>query len=148
MSPRVEVLGAYRVDADEQAIAGAMEIMYGLDSSSPQYAEAYEDVVRHFSGLVLVEVQVSNRDERFDVGQFHQPDSDQAPYDEAFLSADGTEVLSRFKIPPIEPLRFTFFLHFFDPTRPLETTYGVASVPPLRDMPERLRDLVPYEVPG
>ena len=37
------------------------------------------------------------------------------------------------------------FLHFFDPTKPLETSYGKVAVPPIQPMPRRLRKLVSYE---
>lgn len=68
------------------------------------------------------------------------------PSDEHFLSEDGSRVIAEgFDVPAGKTLRCAFFLHFLDPTRPLETSYGSVVVPPIQPMPQRLRKLVPYE---
>ena len=143
MEPVVEVLGAYRVEAD---IDRAFEIKYGDRGLQGEELRACRaEIEDELSRLVLIELLVRHRDERFDLGDFHQPGSEQAPYDEAYLSPDGTEVLSRSQPPDSEPLRVVFFLHFFEPATPLETSYGRVSVPQPTSVPNRLQDLIPYE---
>lgn len=147
MDPAVDIVGAYRVRVDEELIDQTLDVQHGgLELSQSDSRLARRQVVELLSGVVLIEVVVSRRDQRFDVGDFQQLGPDQAAYDEAFLSADGTDVLSRgLEVPPVEPLRVAFFLHFFDPAAPLQSSYGALPVPPLQDLPPRLRDLVPYE---
>ena len=147
MSPSVEVVGAYRVDARDDLLECAFEMKYGgLRLSRAEKKRARQDVREELSGLALIEVEVRDRDESFNVGDFQQPGSNQAPYDEAFLTADGTAIASRgFTAPPLEPLRLAFFLHFFDPALPLQSSYGTVSLPALQEMPGRLVELMPYE---
>ena len=98
---------------------------------------------------MLIELVVEGRDDRFDMGNFGQPDLDQAPYLERFLSDDGTQVIAEdFDVPEGPKLRCAFFLHFFDPAHPLGTSYGPVSVPPVQPMPDRLERLAPYEPVG
>jgi hypothetical protein len=147
MSPRIEVIGAYRVEVDDDLIGRAFEIKYGgLDLSESESGERRDEVIEELSGLVLIELLVHGRDDRFDVGDFGQSATEQVAYDEAFLSADGTAVVAHVIDPPaMEPLRVAFFLHSFDPSEPLETSYGTFEVPALQAMPERLLKLRPYE---
>jgi hypothetical protein len=147
VTPRIEVLGTYRLDADPQVVDGAFELKYGgLQLSTADAEEARRRVVEELSGIVLVELLVHDRDERFDLGEFHQVGSGQVAYDEVFLTADGASVLSRgFDVPSVEPLRVAFFLHYYDPNQLLDTTYGSVEPPRPQSMPPRLRDLVPYE---
>jgi len=147
MSPNIEILGAYRVDVDESLLDHAFALKYGgLKLSRREKKQAVRSISEELSSVALIEVRVHDRNERFDVGEFQQPGSDQAPYDEAFLSDDGSRVISRyFEVPPTEPLRIAFFLHFFDAALPLRSSYGDLVVPPPEEMPQRLRELVPYE---
>ena len=145
--PSIQVLGAYKLEPNADLFAMAMETKYGgLKMSHGERHEAEHAVREELSGAALLEVLVTGRDKRFDVGDFSQDGSDQAPYNEAFLSADGTAVLSRwFDVPSGDTLRIAFYLHFFDPNRQLITSYGSIAVPPLQSIPQRLHDLVPYE---
>ena len=107
----------------------------------------------HFEKLVLIEAVVSDVNESFDLHALGQtvtvsgfPAHFQCAYDEALLSADGNLLIER------EPncvygtgsLRFVFYLHFYDPTRPLHWPYGEVECPHVQPMPERLKALVPY----
>jgi|KBSSwiStaDraftv2_1062776.scaffolds.fasta_scaffold93435_2 hypothetical protein len=146
MKPAIEVIGAYQVDASPDVIERAYEMKYGdLGLPSREAHAARAAVVEELSGVALIELMVRHRDDSFEVLDFQQPDSDQVAYGEAFLTEDGTRVLSRDAIPDGEPLRIAFFLHFFNPALPLETSYGSVELPALQSMPDRLRDLVPYE---
>jgi len=145
--PSVQVLAAYRVELTPELFARAMEIKYGgLDLNEGQRASAEERVRDEISNAVLLEVLVADRDSRFDVGDFGQEDSNQAPYDEHFLSENGEQVIaSGFDVPTGSRLRVAFFLHYLDPRGPLRTSYGQVAIPPIEPMPSRLRELMPYE---
>jgi len=143
--PTIKVLGAYKVELTPELFEEAMEVKYGgIDLSDRERKRAEEGVWEELSSVVLLDVLVINPDSRFAVGDFAQPGSDQAPYDEAYLSLDGTSVMSRFEPPMGDSFRVAFFLHFFDPTKPLATSYGEVPVPPLQKMPPHLQKMMPY----
>lgn len=146
-APAVQVLGVYRVSWTPDLQAEAMALKYGgVKLSSQQQADAEAAVRSEIAGVVLVEVAVFNRDATFDVGDCAQPGSDQAPYDEVYLDSDGTAVVAgAFEPPEGRDLRVAFFLHFFDPTKPLKTSYGVVPLPAPERMPERLQAITKYE---
>jgi hypothetical protein len=41
-------------------------------------------------------------------------------------------------------LRFAFYLHFYDASRPLHWSYGQVQCPPIEPIPTQLKKLVPY----
>lgn len=145
--PTVQVLGAYRLDCTSGLFAQAMEWKYGNLLLSVAEREAAEAHVRsELSGTVLIEAEIHERDDRFSVGDFGQAGSDQAAYSEVFLSQDGRAVIAdAFDVPTDSVLRIAFFLHFVDPAKELNTSYGPVALPPLQSMPKRLAELVPYE---
>jgi hypothetical protein len=107
----------------------------------------------HFENLVLVEAVVEQVDDRFkmiETGQPYQlgnyPDHFQCAYDEALLSSDGNTVIERSMncVKGEGPLRFAFYLHFYDADRPLHWSYGQVQCPPIQPVPIRLEHLVPY----
>lgn len=76
------------------------------------------------------------------------PRSDwQVPYDERYLNEGGTQVigdyLDRNELPG-ESSRIVFFLYVEDLTLPLLTPYGEISLPEPTEMPERLKEIIPY----
>lgn len=147
--PTIRILGVYQVELTEDLFRHAMESKYGgLELTKSQAMQTERYVREELSSVALFEVVVENRDDRWDVGDCTQPGTEQVAYDEAFLSPDGTFVLSRLRAPEGGSLRMTFFLHFFDPEKPLVTSYGELPIPPLQEMPERLQSLVPYEPVG
>ena len=146
--PSVEILGAYQVALTDNLIAEAIRWKYPwFEDLSPEEQRATQAGVREEIGsAVLFEVAVRHRDNRFDVDHFQQPNSDQAPYDVAFLSPDGALVISRdFDVPEKGDLRAVFYLHFVNFAEPLITTYGAVEIPAVQPMPSRLAALVPYE---
>jgi hypothetical protein len=144
--PSVEVLGVHPVEVGDALIERALALKYeGVELDDREQRSARAAIVEELAGLALIEIMVRDRDDGFDVGDFVQPGSDQAPYDEAFLSEDGAQVVSRLRAPRTEPLRCAFFLHKFNPALPLETSYGPVRLPELRPMPPRFRGLMPYE---
>ena len=102
---------------------------------------------------VLVEVFVRNRDGRFKVGDFSQPqdgvprDNWQVAWAEAYLSEDGESLfVERWgDAPKADTFRVAFFIHCWNPNAPLLTSYGERRCPEVNKMPERLHKLVPYE---
>ena len=153
--PTIEVLGVYRVRATDALIADRIEYSYSPDQvDTPEKRSAAERESREvIESVALIEALVRNPDDRFDVGDFTQRldgvprDGWQAAYAEAFLSTDGTSLAG-------DPgssdaaeaaLRIAFFLHFWDASKPLVTSYGDIECPAVSEMPERLERLVPYE---
>jgi hypothetical protein len=146
-SPTVQVLGAYKVEPTAALFAQAMEWKYGgVPLSNDERRLAEQHVRDELAGVVLIEALISGRDERFRVDDFGQAASDQAPYSEVFLSEDGRTVVARaYDVPSDSTLRVAFFLHYVDPGRELNTSYGAVKLPPLHSMPKRLAELNPYE---
>jgi hypothetical protein len=146
-SPKTQILGAYKLEPTPDLFAQAMEWKYGsLSLSNDERRLAEEHVRNELGGVVLIEALISGRDERFSVDHFGQTGSDQAPYSEVFLSADGRVVIAEAYDVPADPtLRIAFYLHYVEPDRELNTSYGAVKLPPLQPIPKRLAELVPYE---
>jgi hypothetical protein len=107
----------------------------------------------HFEGLVLIEAVVEHIDDRIKMAEMGQPyilgnypDHFQCAYDEALLSSDGKSLIERRMgcVRGEGPLRFAFYLHFYDAARPLHWSYGQVKCPPVEPVPKRLKRLVPY----
>ena len=146
-SPNTQILGAYKLAATPDLFAQAMESKYGgLALSNNERRLAEEHVRNELASVVLIEALISGRDERFSVGDFGQTGSDQAPYSEVFLSADGRAVIAEaYDVPADSTLRIAFYLHYAEPDRELNTSYGPVKLPPLQSIPKRLAELMPYE---
>ncbi len=136
--PTLRILGVYRPVITGEVFNEQKEIC-GSEKATKE----------HFAHLVLVEAIVDGVDERFQMSDFRQVTTEggeQVVYDEALLSPDGESVLKRDMdcVSGTPPLRCAFYLHCFDERQPLLWTYGEVSCPPVEDVPERLRQLVPY----
>ena len=151
--PSIKVLAVYRLKVTDDLFREQLAILYPAHLPDVDLAAAERQVREQLDSTVLVEVLVRNRDGRFDMGHFTQPDESiprenwQAAWAEAFLSADG-EVLAVDRwssAPEVGDLRVAFFLHYWDAKRPLRSSYGDIHCPPPQAMPERLERLVPYE---
>jgi hypothetical protein len=151
--PKIEVLGVYGLLVTDELFRAQFDILYGYPMSAGERPNAEQECREQLESVVLVEAVVSDRDSRFRVGDFAQArpgqpkDNWQVAWAEAFLTADG-EALSvpRWSAaPPDEPLRIAFFIHYWDPARPLLSSYGEVQCPAPRPMPERLSRLVPFE---
>jgi len=150
---QVEVLGVYRLPVTKELFRKQFETLYEHPMSKQQRAEAQRRCWEQLSSIVLVEVTVRNRDDRFDVSHFTQPQEGvpeanwQVAWAEAYLTPDGEALLvERGSDPPKSgDLRVAFFMHFWQPEKPLRTSYGDVTCPIVQEMPERLARLVPYE---
>ncbi|HLF06817.1 MAG TPA: hypothetical protein VI893_06575 [Thermoplasmata archaeon] len=147
MVAKVEVLGVYRVAPRKALLQQAMQVKYGgLPESKSELKEAERHVREELDNLVLIEILVRGPRRRGWIGGLCQPGSDQRAYEESFLSPGGRRVLSRYERgePKSESVRLAFFLHFFDPGKPLVTPWGDVPLPKTRAMSRRLRRLVAY----
>lgn len=126
-NPSIRVVGAYRVPLTDELFGAAMDLKYGgLDLTRRERAAAERELRAELGSVALVEVEVIGVDGHFDVSDFGQPDSDQAAYDDAYLSSDGERVLPGDAPPPGLDLRVAFLLHFFDWGKPLRTRSSTA----------------------
>lgn len=145
MAGRIEILGIYRLPITEALVKEAIETQYGEDLSPEELAIADKQARTQLQSVVLVEAMVFDADDSFDVGDFQQPDSDQAAYDEHFLHENGITAYDSWEPPSDAVFRVTFFYHYYDSSKPFLTSYGMVKCPDVQDMPERLKELSPYE---
>jgi len=148
-SPEIAIQGVYRVPVTDELFAQAMALKYGgLDLPARARKEAEESVREELSSVVLVDAVVSHGGQEFNPISFGQAHMDQVAYDEAYLSLDDSQIVSRLDCPSGDVCRIAFFLHFYDPQRSLETPFGDVSAPEPQDMPEELAQLLPYDPVG
>ncbi len=150
--PSVEIVGVHPIELSEPLLREAYGIRYGSqDLGDRDRAEAERNIADDLARTVLVEVCIRGRDRAFflgDFGQSHadivQPD-DSVAYDEQFLNDDGTNivgaVLEKVRGPDV---RVAFFLHQYDPQRPILTSYGAVPPPAPTPMPGRLARIIRY----
>ena len=151
--PSIEVLGVYRLRVTEDLLRVQFDILWGDTPPAERPATAWRDVRDQLESVVLVEAKVLNPDERFDPGDFCQAREDlpqdqwQVAYDERYLTPDGNDLaVPRYETPKESgDLRIAFYLHFWDPALPLQSSYGEIACPAPQPMPLRLERLVPYE---
>jgi hypothetical protein len=146
MQPEVQVVGVYKLDVDASLVKEALDLKYPIDSYSAQARRKAEPAVfKELSSAVLIGLKIENPDENYSADDFGQPDSDQAAYEDKYLSSNSASVVSEYTCPAGDILRIVFLLHFFDPMKPLKTSYGVVNLPMTTEMPERLRKIIRYE---
>jgi hypothetical protein len=151
--PTVDVLGVYSITVTDELLLKQTENLYGPTLSCDEHQDAERKCREQLESTVLIEVLVRNRDRLFNVGDFSQPgdgvprENWQVAWAETYLSQDG-KVLSveRWSDPPnTDIIRIAFFIHYWNPAKPLLTSYGEVTCPTVMRMPERLQVLVPYE---
>ena len=142
----VRVLGVHRIPIDDELVANAVLSHYGDEPRSEEESqELLAETRAELETIVMIEMAVDQPNRRFNLTQIGQSGSDQAAYDERYLSEDGESVASDWEQPDSDTLRIAFYFHYFDPSKPLRTTYGEVSIPEITPMPERLWRLHPYE---
>lgn len=150
---RMKVLGVYRLPVTEDLVKEQTALIFPgkLDGLPRQRAE--QRARDQLASTVLIEVLVRHCDDTFSAGDFTQPQkrkprkSWQVAWEEKYLSEDGTSCLTaRWPDPPVEKdFRIAFFLHFWNPAEPLYSSCGELKCPAVKTMPERLKNLVPYQ---
>ncbi len=135
----LEIVGVHPVIPTEEQFRGAVVILYGAGLTGPELAQAEERVREHFARLYLLEIRINPPDGAVDWSALTQPIPGQprrnwqSPYGVSPLDERGG--------------RWTFFFHYLDPSRPLQTPLGNRALPEVSPTPKRLRSIV-YEVPG
>lgn len=151
--PNIEVLGVYALPITKDLLRQQVDILYGEDLTGSERNDVEKQCREQLANIVLVEALVRNRDKRFDVGDFVQPQEGiprenwQAAWAEAYLTIDGKKLLVErwTNTPKDKYFRVAFFIHQWSSDKPLLTSYGEVVCPHVEKMPERLIKLVPYE---
>jgi hypothetical protein len=145
--PNIQGLAVYRIKLTAELLEEGIEAKYGEEERTESEREwAKAQVIEEITSAVLIELLVTNPDDRFDINDIEQPDSDQAVYEEVCLTEDGRSILpsSPYEDSEGEVIRIGFYLHYYDREKPLVTSYGEIELPPVQDMPEYLQQLIPY----
>lgn len=151
-SASISVVGVYRVPTGENELREQLRTYYFFGNAMRDTSGAVLSFIENCIPLVLFEINLSNLDDRFQVASFTQemvgapPKAWQVAYDEALLSADGTQVLVRGSrcTSGLRSGRIAFYFHYYDPTKPMQWTYGQFFAPSVQLVPERLWSLIPY----
>lgn len=130
------LIGVYRVQVSEE------ELLFMTENITLSPERTQEEV----GGLALLEIEVRGAPPDFDVGLIHQEGSTQVAYDEHYFTVDGSQLLGS-DLPKQPDFRVCFFLHYFDPSKTITSTYGELTHARLTDMPERLAEICVYEHP-
>lgn len=151
--PALEILGVYRLAVTEEMFLEQLP-MYGNEAQCRD----------HFSSVVLIEAIARNCGDLLNLDDFRQPQpfrpnpeihpnahlpsegSSQVPWDEGLLTEDGRELMRRSIgcVKGGEPLRFAFYMHYWNEKYPLLWTFGEVVCQKPQEMPERLQLLMPY----
>jgi len=143
MSATVEILGAYRISLSEEEIRSFLIESFGDALDDDEIEDMMAAKQEELRSVVAFDVLIRGADDRLDVGDFSQPDSDQVAYDEVFLTADGQAIVDA----PSKmsgDLRVYFFLHEVDESKPLSTSYGTVAIPEIGPLPEHMAELHPF----
>ena len=142
--PRIEILGAYRLEFTDEQIKKFIEDSFGDALDETEKQEMFPAKREELTSVIAFDVRVTDADEKFDPGDFTQPGSDQVAYDEVYLSPDGYSIESYSK--PTNPTNFRmyFFLHFVDSQKPLLSSYGELDIPELKPLPDYLKSIHPF----
>ena len=142
-----KVIGVYRIPYTKELYDIAFQKKYGgIPISFWRKMKIRKLLLEELSSIVLVEAMIDNSDKKFDIGDFHQPNSDQVPYDEVYLDEEGEKIIARcFEMPSSDTLRVAFFLHYFDPTQPINISNGEIVCPKICGIPDRLKNIIRYE---
>lgn len=103
--------------------------------------------------IYLIEIGINERPKFVDLCLFYQKDYDlpkddwQTPYDERFLTDDGTIIIGDFlnkNYIPGDKTRVVFFMLLENLSIPLSTPYGEINLINVQPMPERLLRIISY----
>jgi hypothetical protein len=155
MAPRIEVVGVYLPSADRESLEAfiAQRCAIFSDFSAERFAEIEAEFRDSLNQAALVEVIVSNPDSSFQVGDFTQPDPNvnkeqwQVAWCETFLSPDGEARLEcePYTTPSLPSYRVAFYIHYWQASLGLSSSYGPLACPHPQALPPRLWRLAPYD---
>ena len=150
--PRIEVLGVHPVPISDEIRNRVWTERYGIPQlPEPHRSAAVANLEGELGSIFLLEVAVHQPREPFDPGKFREfcpslPEANQqVAYMDVLLTPDCSRSLmsvdDAFRVVPElldRTMRLAFFLHFFDPARPLETPWGQVALPAATPVPNRL----------
>ena len=151
-APTIRVLGIHRLRVTEELFREQHSILWpDTLGVSREVSEPY--IREQLASVVLVEALVLARDSRFSMNDFEQaqigvpPGHRQVAWAEAYLSLDGIALAVERWSPTPESgdLRVAFYIHDWNPTLPLLSSYGEILCPQPQPMSDRLERLVPFE---
>jgi hypothetical protein len=155
MEPSIEVVGVYLPSADHEALDAfiAQRCADFSDFPAERLAEIEAEFRDSLSEAALIEVLVHNADSRFQVGDFAQPDPNtdkgrwQVAWGEVFLSPDGeTKLQCEAYETPLQPsYRVAFYIHYWQASLGLRSSYGPLVCPHPQAVPMRLWSLAQYD---
>ncbi len=123
--------------------------------SPEELEERREYFEQEFAGVAQIEVLVEYPDASFSIADFVQvnpavPESRwQVAWNEHFLTPDGLQLLGEYRfneLPTETSYRIVFFIHFWDHSLGLTSSFGPLSLVPISAIPERLWQLAPFEL--
>lgn len=151
--PQIIVVGTYRLEVTKELVNAQFLNLYSYETDEKRRRIARKRTLDQLKSVALIETLIKFPDDRFSVSHFTQkndllPNSSwQAAYLEKFLDSDGVQLLEcdLFQIPKRDVFRCAFYLHCYQATKPLMTSYGERFCPAIEDIPDRLKNLVPFE---
>lgn len=153
--PSLTAVGVYRVPLQESDLLQQLHKYYFFGNAPNDRSNDVHRFIQNCIPLSIFEIQLENLDERFRISDFTQemPATPrrhwQTAYDEAVLTPDGLQMLSRSPgcMRGLRNGRIAFYFHYFDPSRPVKWTYGEFSPPHVILVPTRIWALLPYSAP-
>jgi len=161
--PRITVIGVYSPKASPERLeqfireylSRTKETLAAMGTkasdSDKRWAEMAGELRSALRSAVLVEALVENRDDRFNPGDFVQPDPEQpkgqgqVAWEEVFLTQDGEKARQRETgLSEDRTFRIAFYIHLWKHGQPLLSSYGPLHYPQLTPVPARLWRLAPY----
>lgn len=151
--PEIQILGVHALSVSAQLLETQFQLLYGYPMSKEQASRARKECKSQLNSVALIETQIKRPDDHFSVNDFTQAqpglprDSWQAPYLVRFLNAEGLTLLEceDEATPRRDHFRCAFYLHCFQDGKPLITSYGERYCPQMSPMPDRLKQLVPFD---
>jgi hypothetical protein len=148
----IDVLGVYRVPLMDAELRDALRQFYSPGNAFVALERTVTAYIARCVPLALFDLIIRGVDARFRVGDFMQEmpgkpaSAAQVAYDEALLASDGLGLIARRQgcVDTIRAGRIAFYLHYYDPERPMRWTYGEFLCPPVQVVPDALWKLVPY----
>jgi hypothetical protein len=157
--PRISVLGVHRLPVDDATVNSHRQEF--RIRPGPDLERLLADIREMLESTVLVELRVTDRDERFDAAHLRQPRARSHRLDGIvaapviwYLTADGEGPLEsdnemawwqQSALPPgVANFRVALYVRGWDESQPLRSCYGDHPCPEITAMPARLRRLAPY----
>ncbi len=122
---------------------------YGAVRDCLQRTGDREGTRKAMATLVLVEIEVMGAPGPPDLGNWCPEGIDQVPWDHVYTTLDRSTVIARmYEAPRGGDYAVSFFLHYFDPSKPFRTPWGSVVLSAAQEQrPRHLTDRV-YRDPG